>query len=157
MEISVVNVYGDCPLLTSDGRWDESLRYHLEVGNHHVAWQVHSRLLHCVAKSSRRAPTWTLSMLSGWGSWRSCPSLIALCWVRSMAGDSAGTCMKELVLKYGSLNKRSNTEVLDWFFLVEEVVFVLVLLLSLGFWMKVTDEPTILSACRMVRTLFCRT
>ena len=54
--------------------------------------------------------------------------------------------------------KRLNTEVLAcWFFLVEEVFFVLVWLLSLGFWMNVTDEPAILSACRMVRTRFWRT
>ena len=54
--------------------------------------------------------------------------------------------------------KRSNTEVLAcWFFLVEEVFFVLVWLLSLGFWMNITDEPAILSACRMVRTQFWRT
>ena len=53
--------------------------------------------------------------------------------------------------------KRSNNEVLAWFFLVEEVDFVLVLLLSLGFWTKVIDEPTILSACRMAQTQFCRT
>ena len=39
MEISVVNVYGDCPLQTSDGGLEGSLRFHLEVGNHHVAVQ----------------------------------------------------------------------------------------------------------------------
>ena len=50
----------------------------------------------------------------------------------------------------------SNTEDLAWLFLVEEGAFVLVLF-YLGFWTKVTDEPAILSACRMVRTLFCRT
>ena len=54
--------------------------------------------------------------------------------------------------------KCSNTEVLDcWFFLVEEVFFVLVWLVSLGFWTNVTEEPAILSACRMVRTHCCRT
>ena len=130
-----------------------------------VARRVPSRLLHCGAKSARRAPIWTLSTLSGWGSWRSCPSLLALCWVGSMAGSSAGTCTKGLHLRWWwrlctvvaeGEPRGSNIEALAWLFLVDEVAFVLVLL-SLGFWTKVTDEPAILSACRMVRTLFCRT
>ena len=54
--------------------------------------------------------------------------------------------------------KCSNSEVLaSWFFLAEEVFFMLVWLLSLGFWTEVTDEPAILSACWMVRTRFWRT
>ena len=54
--------------------------------------------------------------------------------------------------------KRSNTEVLDrWLFLVGELFFVLVLLVFLGYWTNVTDEPAIRSACRMVRTHCCRT
>ena len=40
------------------------------------------------------------------GSWSSCPSLLALSWVGSAAGSSAGTCTKWLILRYGPLNSR---------------------------------------------------
>ena len=39
MEINATNVYGDCPLLASDGGSDRSLSFHLEVGHHHVPVQ----------------------------------------------------------------------------------------------------------------------
>ena len=92
-----------------------------------VARQEPSRLRQCRAKAARRARK----------NW-SCDSVL---WTVVLEGES----------------KRSNTEVLAWFFLVEEVVFVLVLLLSVDFWTKVTDKPAILSVCRMVQTLFRRT
>ena len=123
-----------------------------------VAWQVPSRLLHCGAKSARRAPTWIPSMLCGWGSWRSPVSLLALLWVGSMVGYLPAPARKGwscvpvpcAVLAVGE-PRRSMTEVLDWIFLEDDVPFVLV---SLGFWINVTDEPAILSACRMALTLF---
>ena len=69
-----------------------------------VARQVPGRLLHCGTKSARRAPTWTPSKLSSWGSWRSCPSLLALLRVASMAGSSAGAGTKGLLLSHGPLH-----------------------------------------------------
>ena len=44
-----------------------------------------------------------------------------------------------------------------WFFLVVAVSFVLGCADSLVFWMNVTEDPAIRSACRMVRTRYCRT
>ena len=72
------------------------------------AQQEPSRLLHCGAKSARRAPTWTSSPPPGWGSWSSCPSLLALSWVGSIPGSSAGSCTKGLVLWYGPLDSRGR-------------------------------------------------
>ena len=72
------------------------------------AQQEPSRLLHCGAKSARRAPTWTPSPPPGWGSWSSCPSLLALSWVGSIPGSSAGSCTKGLVLWYGPLDSRGR-------------------------------------------------
>ena len=69
-----------------------------------VAQQVPSRLLHCGAKSARRAPTWTPSTLSSWGSWRSLPSLLSLLWVGSMAGSSVGAGTEGLLLCDSSLH-----------------------------------------------------
>ena len=66
-----------------------------------VARQVPSRLLHCGAKSARRAPTWTPSTLSGWGIWKSLPSLFALQRVGWMAGSSVGASTKGLLLRHG--------------------------------------------------------
>ena len=99
--------------------------------------------------------------LSGW---KSLLSLFALQRVGSMASSSVGASTKGLLLRHGSLhigaNRRSQSikhgtpslSYLGWW-----SRFVLVLL-SLGFWTKVTDDPAILSsACRMVLTLFCRT
>ena len=45
-----MNVYGDCPLLTSDGGSDGSLHFHLEVGNYHV--MVESRKVNYWTKIS---------------------------------------------------------------------------------------------------------
>ena len=69
-----------------------------------VARQVPSRLLHCGAKSAGWAPTWTLSTLSGWGIWKSLPSLFTLRRVGSMAGSSVGTSMKWLLLRHSPLH-----------------------------------------------------
>ena len=124
-----------------------------------VARQVPSRLRHCEAKSASRGPTWTPSTLTSWGSWRSLPSSLLLVRIGSMAGSSVGAGTKGSLLIPSSLHGGrcrwttcdQRRELLDWFFLEENVTFVVVLV-SLGFWTNVTDEPVVLSACGMALT-----
>ena len=80
-----------------------------------VARKVPSKLRHCGAKSARRAPTWTPSMLAGWGSCSSCLGLPTLSWGGSVSSSPAGTCTKGLILGNHPLNGSSNmrTQVLE--------------------------------------------
>ena len=124
-----------------------------------VARQVPSKLHHCGAKSARRAPTWTPSMLAGWGNCLRCPGRdrLRILLPAPARKDWSWVIVLWTVVVEGE-PKCSNTEALEcWFFLVEEVFFVLVWVDSLVFWMNVTDDPAIRSACLMVRTHYCRT
>ena len=124
-----------------------------------VARQVPSRLRHCGAKTASRGPTWTQSTLTGWGSWRSLSTPLLLVRIGSMAGSSVGAGTKGSLLIPSSLHggryrwttSDQRRELLDWFFLEENITFVVVLV-SLGFWTNVTDEPVVLSACRTALT-----
>ena len=128
-----------------------------------VARQLHSRLRQCGAKSTRRAPTWDPSMLSGCGRRRNLARLLACVGV-SMAGSPAGASSKGRLLSHSSLSRggsRRPPVIKDWSprsRLPGWRHFRTGLDLTWRcFWVKVTDEPAILSACLMVRTRFWRT
>ena len=76
--------------------------------------------------------------------------LVIQCWWTDWTGASTKGLLLCHIFLYSSGSRwtKTKTEVLDWFFLVDDVTFVVVLV-SLGFWTNVTDEPAILSACRM--------
>ena len=105
-----------------------------------------------------------MSTLSGWGSWSSCPSLLALSREGSVAGSSAGTCTKGLVLRYGPLNScgRRRTQalkhwspslvLLGWGSRFRACLVALLGLLNKGNWRA--HHPICLP---MARTRFCRT
>ena len=69
--------------------------------------------------------------------------------------QKGGSCVTVLWVVDGGEPSRSKTEGLGAVFL-DDVTFVLVLGCRC-FWAKVTDEPSILSACLMARTWFWRT
>ena len=81
------------------------------------ARQLPSRLCQCGAKSTRQAPTWNPSTLSGCGRSRSLARLLAAVGVESVAGSPAGASSKGRLLCHCSLSRggsRRLQTVEDW-------------------------------------------